>query len=233
MKRFQTFIILAAVLWSASCVSESGPQITLTGRGVVRALPDQAAFNLTFREVGETTAQARELVNRKASRALSLLHEAGVDGENLRTTGVSYTRKTRWVDGEEIFLGQEAVQSLHVTVPLEEEGAGLSALIDSLTELDGLRMNGLAYQVSAQSAYREEARRLAMEDARSKAEQYARLGGVTLGKLTYLFEEDNSFQEGVSYNSRAPMAEVRSVDTEIQAGVNLITVVIQVTFEIK
>ncbi len=231
MKR-RIIISLLTLLMAASCVTTGGQgKISLTGTGTVAAVPDRAGFDLNFRESGDTTAEARDRVNVLVDRSLAVISGEGIAPENIRTTGISYYQKTRWDDGKEVFLGQEAVQTLSITVDLEEKAANLNRLIDSLAEIDGIGVGGLTFEVSRSSSFREEARRLAFENARMRAEQYAALAGRKLGKVLTLTEQRSS-----AAPIRYSLMEKAAADgpaTQVQTGLNEITVVIEVEFELE
>ena len=107
----------AVIILAASCVTmgEAG-RLTLSGTGTVTAVPDRAGFDLTFRETGTTSAEARDKVNSLTGRALSVLASSGVKSEDIRTTGINYYEKKRWDEGVEIFLDRKPSSLL--TFPL-------------------------------------------------------------------------------------------------------------------
>jgi uncharacterized protein len=214
-----------------SCLSDGeAGRISLSGEGTVSAVPDRASFELTFRETGETTRDAGEAVNRLAGRALAVLDSYSIPPENIRTTGIGYYRKTAWDDGQEIILGQEGVQTIRVSLVLEEAGSDLSNLIDELILIDGLGLGSLQMTLTSQSPYREQARKAAYEDALSRAEHYAALSGRKLGKLLEL-------REGTPGRTpERPMLMSKSSaegETQIQTGTYDITVVIETVFALE
>jgi uncharacterized protein len=231
MNKHPFLLVFLSFLFITSCFTDPVTgQINLTGTGIVTAQPDRASFDITFSEIGDTTSQARESMNLKANQALSLLLEKNVSHENIRTTGINYSPRTEWHEGERILLGQEAEQTFHISLNLGDKAEHLNNIIDELTEIDGLLMGDLTFQVSQSSSYREEARRLAFEDARSRAEHYAQLSGQTLGPVISLQEQGNS-------SGRDNLMQLKTLSenggSNIQTGVNEITVVIQVLFTLK
>jgi len=224
-------LILISLVTFFSCLSDGeAGRVSLSGEGTVSAVPDRASFDLTFRETGETTRKAGEAVNRLSNRALAVLESYDIPPENIRTTGISYYRKTAWTDGQEVFLGQEGVQTIRVSIDLEESGANLNNIIDELTLIDGLGLGSLQMTLSSRSPFREQARKAAYEDALSRAEHYAALSGRTLGKLLEL-------REGTDGRApERPMMMSKSLaegDTQVQTGTYDITVVIETVFALE
>jgi uncharacterized protein YggE len=76
--------------------------------------------------------------------------------------------------------------------------------------------------------YYGQAREKAMADAKSKAEQIARLGGVTLGKPTYI-SESSYYPTPITVRTDAIAP---TVETPISPGEMDITITVQVVYAI-
>jgi uncharacterized protein YggE len=235
MKKF--FIIPLAgllLLVLSSCLTTENPRsVMISGTGSVKAVPDKVAFDVTFTETAETTALARDRVNKKIDLALIPMKKAGIKDTSIQTSRLTYRRKTRWVEGEEIQMGQEASQTLHVSMNMDDQGASLNNLIDEITAIDGLGLGSLSFSLKDRSSYEQEARRLAYEDALTKAEDYARFSGLALGPLLSL-SENQSLPQPVYY----PAAEFKAVSmnsgsTSVMGGENEIIITVHTAFELR
>jgi uncharacterized protein YggE len=97
---------------------------------------------------------------------------------------------------------------------------------------DNIRINGINFSVDKPAQYNVQMRDLAMQDAKAKAADLARLSGVNLGKATYISE--NSYSQPVPY----PMAMYKSADmagsvTSISPGQTDLTLTVQVAYAIQ
>jgi len=111
------------------------------------------------------------------------------------------------------------------------EIAKAGSIIDAVAEAGGdfTRIDNISFSIDDPSEYRKEARDKAMADAKAKAEQLANLGGVTLGKPTYI-------SESISYPIYPPSVGVAEAApapvTPISPGEMKISLDIQVVYAI-
>jgi uncharacterized protein len=112
----------------------------------------------------------------------------------------------------------------------------VSNIIDSAVQAGGdlIRINGVNFSVEEPSRYYEDARQKAMTAAKSKAEELARLAGVTLGKPTYIAEnaQYTPTYGGYANFAVAVPAPARDISAAppISAGETKITLSIQVAY---
>lgn len=159
-------------------------QITVRGEGEVTTLPDYATVHVTV----EADAPSREEAYSRAARLAGEVdkqiaaHAAGIS----RTTTSSLTviQRNRWKKGEAVPTGWRASRRSELRVTDLE---GLGTLIAGLVEAGGA-ITGLSWAVSPNNAAFEEARRLASEEARRKAETYTAALGVALGQVASIAE---------------------------------------------
>lgn len=76
----------------------------------------------------------------------------------------------RYVDGEQILLGQSASQSISVSV---RELDDLAPIVDSLSAVSGISLSSISLDASDKDMAESQARTLAIQDALRRAEDYA------------------------------------------------------------
>jgi len=114
--------------------------------------------------------------------------------------------------------------------------AKVGPVIDVVVSAGGdfIRFNGINFSVEDPSQYYVQARELAMTKAKAKADQLAKLSGVTLGNPTYITESTNNYPTPYVMNSlKADMAGAGVATTSISPGQLEITANFQVAYEIK
>jgi uncharacterized protein YggE len=108
------------------------------------------------------------------------------------------------------------------------------AIIDAAVAAGGdlLSINGLTFSVDQPDQYYVQARQLAMNDAKAKANQLAELAGVTLGKATYISESSST---PIVYPPQAFSTKdvTSSATTPINPGQTDIIVDVQVAYAIQ
>jgi len=163
--------------------------IWVSGTGKVLAVPDIATLWLGIEAQEVSVAEAQAKATEAMNKVMDALSENGVAEKDIQTQRFSIHQVTRWDDikQEEIVIGYRV--SNMVTAKIRDiDKAGI--IIDAVAQAGGdlTRIDSIAFSVDDPSAYYEEAREKAMEDAEAKAKQLAKLAGVTLGKPTYISE---------------------------------------------
>ena len=208
--------------------------IWVSGRGEVTVTPDIATLRLGIEAQEATVAKAQTKASEAMDKVMTALTESGVAEKDIQTQYFNIRQRTKWdrEKEEETVIGYQVTNM--VTAKIRDiDKAG--SIIDAVAEAGGdlTRISSLGFSVDDPSAYYEEARQKAMADAKSKAEQLARLAGVTLGKPTYISE---SIQiptpryvpvPGVVY-----MEEAIAVETPISPGEMEISLTVQVGYPI-
>ena len=174
------------------------PHIVVRGSGQSRAMPDRAILRLVVDGEGRTRADAYDEAARRAAavdEGLTRYAQAcatfclGLDPEDLDrtiTAPLVVHPKTRWHKGETQRTGWTASRTSSVEV------VAFDRLGDLLAELaaDGSTVNGPSWQLDPANAAHTEARRLAAEDARRRAEVYAAALGVRLTDVAWVAEPE-------------------------------------------
>jgi len=163
--------------------------IWVSGRGEVSVVSDIVSLRLGIEAQETSVAEAQTKAAEAMNKVMAALTESGIDEKDIQTQYFSIQQVTKWnrETEEQIVIGYRVTNT--VTAKIRDiDKAG--SIIDAVAEAGGdlTRINGISFSVDDPSAYYEEAREKAMDEAKAKAKQLARLGGVTLGKPTYISE---------------------------------------------
>ena len=167
--------------------SQQNTGIWVTGEGKVSVIPDVAILGLGVEAQAKTVAKAQGQAREAMEAVMSELDKLGVAKKDIKTQRFSIYPVRRWERDKEILIGYRVTNM--VTAKIREvDNTGI--IIDAVAEVGGdyIRINSISFTVDDPTAYYEEAREKAMADAEAKAEQLADLGGVSLGKPTYISE---------------------------------------------
>ena len=108
----------------------------------------------------------------------------------------------------------------------------LGDLLDEAVNAGANSINGVTFYVDDQTAAASEARKLAVEDARTKAEELAAAAGLTLGPVVSIAEGTVSprrhFRTPASAGGRMAAAAV-----PVQPGSSTVAVDVSMTFELR
>ena len=111
---------------------------------------------------------------------------SGIDRKDISTTQVSLQPQFAGGDSPTI-IGYQASNSINVKIRKLDTASQTLALIVS-TGGDATRINSVNYSIEDDSQLVKDARTRAFNDAKDRAEQYAQLSGLTLGKVISISE---------------------------------------------
>lgn len=205
-------LLLSVLLLFTSCESLKRDELTVSvsGNATVRLAPDIADFTVSISETADTTREAQQLVNDKMSAVYGILKGYGISEDDLTTASMSLSPVYSWIDGKQELTGQSARQSISVTL---RDISLLANIIDSLSAVSGISLSSISLDASDKSAAIAEARRLAVQDARSRADVYAESAGLKVDRAMSISE--NSYYANTSrLNANVMMASAATADME-------------------
>ena len=211
--------------------------IWVSGEGKVMAVPDVATLSLGISAQAETVVAAQTKASDAMNKVMDALTSNGVAKKDIQTRQLNISKVTRWDNDKqvEVLIGYNVTNT--VIAKVRETGkAGI--IIDAVSSAGGdlTRIDSISFSVDNPSVYQDEARQKAMADAKARAEQVAKLAGVSLGKPTYISE--SAYVPGPIY--RADMAQAAgaptaapAAPTPVSPGEQEIRVNVQVVYDIK
>lgn len=156
------------------------PGVITTGEGLVKVRPDVAVLSLAAVAQAATAGEAQAQVADRIARVIDRAKKLGVADRDIKHAGYRIEPQYVYDKGQPPrIVGYQATQQLSVTLrKVEEAGRALDALVGN----DGSTTASVRFGLDDSKPSQADARRLAVEDARSKAEAMAKAAGVSLGR---------------------------------------------------
>jgi uncharacterized protein YggE len=201
------------------------PLVVVTGEGVVTAVPDRAWITITTESRAPSPREAQRLNTAAMRPVQDKLRGAGVPADAIRTVGYDVQYEWDFVNGKRVGRGYVARNAIEVRVDAVERAGELLeiAVSSGATSLGGIR-----FDLKDQARLEREAVRLAVVDARLKAEAAAAGAGGTIERIVRVEEQGTvapvpvrmmrEAQVAVAADSAPPIA---AGQTEIRAQVTL------------
>ena len=210
---------------------EAGLQnaIHVSGEGRVSAEPDMAEVTVGV-ETRSVTAQ--RAVNQNASDmnlVMEALADLGIAEEDIQTVDFSIRPEVdfRGDRGSRV-VGYVVTNSVRVKIrDIEQVGD----VLDAVTSAGANQIFGISFTVEDPRSIQDQARRLAVEAGRDKAEALAEAAGVRLGELISLSEIQ--FGGPVFIERAVPAAEAFGGGIPVQPGQLEITIQVQLSYAIE
>jgi uncharacterized protein YggE len=205
------------------------PTLGVTGTGEVSVAPDMATLSIGVETRGDSAAAAVAANNEAAQAVIATIKENGVADEDIQTANFSvspvYDETSYQRPGGPRIIGYQATNQVMARM---RDLDRLPALLDATVGSGANRIDGLAFGLADDTATADEARRLAVEDARRKAEVYAGAAGVRLGAIRSIGEGGGG---PIPYYDRATRAEA-AASVPIERGQTTVTASVHVVWEI-
>jgi uncharacterized protein YggE len=199
-------VLAAAVLTTvalAACDSSSGPsdpslpaakdtrQITVVGSGQVKGTPDTLTANVSIEFTAPDVTTAMNQTSERQQAVINALVNAGVARKDISTTQVSLQPQFAGGDSTPPIVGYRASNSIEVKIRQLDSASQALALIVS-SGGDATRINSVNYSIENDSQLVKDARGRAFGDAKDRAQQYAQLSGLKLGKVISISESSGA-----------------------------------------
>jgi len=217
---------LVAVLLAGGAEAATAPAttktVTVSGTGTVDAVPDQASFSFTVQTKAATAAAALGR-NATVTRAvISAVEDAGVAEADIQTSQISLDPVTS-SDGTSIvaFTASDTISVTGLVI------AKAGAVVDAAVGAGATNVDGPSLSLSSQDADYAKALKLAVGQAKTKAQALADAAGLTLGGVV-------TMSEGGGVAVPLPFAQGAAKDvTPIEPGTQSVQASVTVTFALS
>lgn len=205
------------------------PGIVTVGDATVKVKPDIAVIIVGAVAQAATAAEAQSAVAERTDRILKRAKELGIADKDTKTAGYQITPQyaSRGGDQPPRITGYQATQQIVLTFR-NVDGTGKA--LDALVQGDAANQVSIRFTLEDPKPSQAEARRLAIEDARSRADAMSKSAGVRLGKI--LAVTDAGSPSPIERFALAPAAAPLG-GTQVPVGDLDVVVRVQVQFEIQ
>ena len=186
--------------------------ISVTGMGVVSIAPDIATIQIEVESTNVTVTEAKNKTNKAMIAVNNYLDNFVKDPKNIQTKEYSIYPSYQWNDKlrRQKLIGYKVRNVIVVTI---ENIDAIGEIIDRVVVAGGdlIRINSINFSTQNMNEHKELARKKAVNDILSKAQQLASYSGVQLGNLLYLreFDVNSGFQ-----NQSGPVMRMAALEAD-------------------
>ena len=183
---FVVVILLAVVLSACGTAYAQATQpptrtLNVTGSGRVFLTPDIAYISIGVQTEGKDAAEAVQDNNAQAQKVANVLKEMGVEAKDIQTTNFSIYPQQDYDDKGRV-TGTTYIVDNSIYVTVRDLGQ-IGSLLDAVVSAGSISISGVQFDVEDKVSALSEARKAAVENARTQAEELAEAAGVTLGQV--------------------------------------------------
>ncbi len=194
--------VTSTLSWPSFSQDVPFPHLSINGYGLIKVAPDSAHFRVRVVESTMNAEQAKQAVDHSVSTVISALTKAGMIRSQISSSNLSVTPQYHYPkNGEAELVGYRATRVMTVEVAdVDKLDQYLNlALSNGMNQVDNVQL-----KVKRESEFRQQARALAIEDAKNQAEMLAKGFGYRLGGVWEInYQQPRNLQSVVQRQSTA------------------------------
>jgi len=196
MKKIVLFLFLVTQTTMFAQESKQVPQISVNGEGRIKVVPDRVEINLGVKNFGKDAAEVKKLNDETVDKVLKYIKKFGIPASDFKTTQVSLNKTYDYDKKKQTYQASQTI----------------AIVLKDLTKYDQLMMglmdNGVnsidnvEFKSSKMEQHKSEARKLAILDAKKKAEDYVSVLNQKVGKAILITDNSSHYQPPMYKNVR-------------------------------
>ncbi len=183
------------------------PQVNVSGEGKVKVIPDQATIVVTVETKGNNAKDVKKQNDEKIDAVLKFIKKMNLAPADYKTQRVSLNPQ---YDYEKKKQSYNATQTIEI---LLKDLSKYDELMEGLVDQGINRIDTVTFQSSKLAQYQSEARKLAIKEAKMKAEDYVSVLGQKVGRAITISDNTQTYYPQPVY---ATMKSMESSDTPQQ-----------------
>jgi len=203
--------------------------ITVSGRGIVKAVPDTVSIRINVEARRASGKEAQKVVADDLRRLIAILRNGGTEDRYISTVSQVLKNIPEYDDRRNIVgtLGVEATTVIAATLP---NTSILSTLLTEFSEVPSYALAQVNHGFSDSETFKSQARKLAIRRAKTRAEEIAAGAEARVTSLHTATEGSRSISTDYLYSHSR--GEDESTSVPIMPGEQEISVTIEAIFEI-
>ncbi|WP_281322218.1 SIMPL domain-containing protein [Flavobacterium aestivum] len=163
------------------------PQVNVSGEGKVKVTPDQVLILATVETKGNNSKEVKKQNDEQMESVLKLVKSMNLAPADYKTKRVSLNPQ---YDYEKKKNNYNATQTIEI---LLRDLSKYDALMEGLVDQGINRIDNVTFQSSKLAQYQSDARKLAMKDAKTKAEDYVSVLGQKITSAILIADNSQNY----------------------------------------
>ena len=227
MKKILFFTALLFCISAISMQAQDRNLVTTTGEGIVKVEPDEVTIKSRIEHEGSSASDVQKQNDEVVSKIIAYLKSKGIAEKNIQTQYVNLNKNHNYNNDTFTYVANQAISIKLTDISRYEEI--MKGLLDN-----GLnRIDGIQFSSSEMEKYEEEARKKAVLDAKTKAEQLTKPLGQSIGMAFTISEMEMNHIQPLYRMDQAVMSEAQSSGQTMAPGEMEIKIRVNVGFELN
>lgn len=191
------------------------PVIVTTGDGVVKQAPDRAWVSIAAESRARTAQEAQRMNTEAMSAVIDRIKASGIPADAIQTTAYNLQPEFDYANGKQTLRGYVARNQVDVRIDtLAKTGDIIAASVGT----GATNVSGVRFDVKDREGLEREALRLAVRDARRRADAAAAGAGVAIDRVMRIEEQRDMPDMPRPTPVMAMRAEMAQTAVPVEAG---------------
>lgn len=202
------------------------PTVNVAGEGKIKIVPDQVAITIAVESKGNNSAEVKKENDTKIDAVLKSIKKFAIAKEDFQTTRVALYPNYDYEKKKQTYTATQTVEILL------RDLSKYDALMSELTTTGVNRIDNVEFKSSKFQQLQSDARKLAVKDAKAKAEDFATGLGQKIGKAVSISDNSQGYQppRPVMYKTMAMAADGAAERETLAPGELEVVVNVNVSF---
>ena len=181
-----SILILFSLVMTAAQAQDSKfiPQITVSGEGKISVMPDRAVLQFGVQNTGKDATEVKNLNDETVDKVLKFIKKFGIATTDYKTTQVGLRKEYDYEKKKNFYKATQSIQIILKDLTKYDD------FMAGLVEAGINNIDNVEFKSSKMDEHQSNARKLAIQDAKKKAEDYVSVLNQKVGKAILI--SDNS-----------------------------------------
>ena len=210
------FVLVTTPAFAQQAPPAPPPVIVTNGEAVVKRAPDRAWVTIGAESRAKTAAEAQRMNTEAMTAVIDRIKASGLPADAVQTTGYNLQPEFDYANGKQTLRGYVARNQVQVRIDtLAKTGDVIAAAVTT----GATNVSGVRFDLKDRDAVERDALRLAVQDARGRANYMATGAGVTVHSIIRIEEQRDMADIPRPMPMNMAMMESRAVQAvPIEAG---------------
>ena len=223
MKKIVLILGVLFMTMSYSQEQKQVPMISVSGEGKVKVAPDQAVLSISIETKGTKADDVKRENDKKMDGILKFIKNSSIAKEDYQTQRISLSPNYDYEKKKHNYIATQTVQIVL------KDLSKYDVLMEGLVNEGINRIDNVEFKSSKMNQLQSDARKLAMKDAKVKAEDYVSVLGQKVGKAILISDNSQIYvpqprmyaMKSMAMDESAPRETLAIGETEITANVSV------------
>ena len=213
------FVILFTLIPLAASAQQlpvpAEPHVVTSGQGIVQAVPDRAWVTIGAESRASSAREAQRLNTVAMTPVIDKLKAAGIPADAVKTIGYDVQYEWDFVNNKRVGRGYVARNTVEVRIDAIDR---VGEILEIAGTSGATALGGIRFDLKDRSKLEREALRLAVADARGKADAIAAGAGRTIERILRIEEQGVSGGPVPMYRREMAVQAAAAGPPPIEAG---------------